>query len=102
MSFRQLQCSKYQLLNSNAFFVVMLLTVLLILSSSSGSIKDLHYASAQKAKATEGEQPIINDPNLKAEVVVNGLELPTGMAFLAPNDMLVIEKDKGTVQRIID
>jgi aldose sugar dehydrogenase len=48
------------------------------------------------------EVPIINDPNLKAEVVVSELKDPTGMAFLGPNDILVIEKDKGTVRRIID
>src|ERR687889_372192 len=74
----------------------------MIISSSSSSSKYLNHASAQKAKDVEGQQPIINDPNLKAEVVVNGLELPTGMAFLGPNDILVIEKNKGTVQRIID
>jgi glucose/arabinose dehydrogenase len=39
---------------------------------------------------------------LKVDLVANGLELPTGMAFLGPNDILVIEKEKGTVQRIID
>ena len=70
--------------------------------SSSGSSKYLNHASAQKAKDTEVQLPTFTDPNLKAEVVVNGLELPTGMAFLGPNDILVIEKNKGTVQRIID
>jgi aldose sugar dehydrogenase len=47
-----------------------------------------------------GGQPIINVPNLKAEVVFQGLHNPTSMAFLGPNDMLVLEKDQGTVQRI--
>jgi aldose sugar dehydrogenase len=47
-------------------------------------------------------EPIINDPNLKIEQVVEGLELPTTMAFLGPDDILVLEKDKGTVQRIIN
>ena len=46
--------------------------------------------------------PTINDPNLKTEVVTAGLELPTSMAFLGPNDILVLEKNKGTVQRIIN
>jgi aldose sugar dehydrogenase len=46
--------------------------------------------------------PDINDPNLHAELVVEGLELPTTMAFLGSNDMLVLEKDKGTIQRIIN
>jgi glucose/arabinose dehydrogenase len=47
-----------------------------------------------------GGQPIINVPNLKAEVVFQGLHNPTSMAFLGPNDILVLEKDQGTVQRI--
>jgi glucose/arabinose dehydrogenase len=45
---------------------------------------------------------MFTDSNLNAEVVVNGIELPTGMAFLGPNDILVLEKDKGIVRRIID
>jgi glucose/arabinose dehydrogenase len=45
---------------------------------------------------------IINDSNLKAEVVARGLKFPTNMAFLGPNDILVNEKLSGTVQRIID
>ena len=83
----------------NLFFVVFLITILLL--SSSESIKYLNYANAQKS-VNKNEEPIINDPNLKAALVANRLELPTGMAFLGPNDILVIEKEKGTVQRIID
>jgi aldose sugar dehydrogenase len=48
------------------------------------------------------ESPDIKDSNLKAEVVADGLDLPTTMAFLGPNDILVLEKEKGTVQRIVD
>ncbi len=52
---------------------------------------------------TDDEIPsIINDTTLQVEVVVTGLNLPTTMAFLGPNDILVLEKDKGTVQRIIN
>ena len=49
-----------------------------------------------------GKGPTVNDPNLKVEEVFNGLEEATSMAFLGPNDILVLEKDKGTVQRIVD
>jgi aldose sugar dehydrogenase len=52
---------------------------------------------------TDDEIPsIISDPTLQVEEVVRGLDLPTTMAFLGPNDILVLEKDKGTVQRIIN
>jgi glucose/arabinose dehydrogenase len=45
-------------------------------------------------------KPIIADPNLKVEVVADGLDTPTTMAFLGLNDFLVLEKDKGTVLRV--
>lgn len=44
----------------------------------------------------------INDPKLKAEVVFSGIKFPTSMAFLGPNDILVNEKNSGTVHRIIN
>ena len=49
-----------------------------------------------------GSQPIINDPSLKADLVFQGLRNPTSMAFLGPNDILVLEKDQGTVQSIVN
>ena len=46
--------------------------------------------------------PVFNQPGFTAEVVAEGLTLPTTMAFLSPNDILVLEKDKGTVMRVIN
>jgi glucose/arabinose dehydrogenase len=66
-----------------------------------------HSASAQQkipgvvASIGKGE-PTIKDLNLKVETVATGLALPTTMAFIGPNDILVLEKNKGTVQRIIN
>jgi glucose/arabinose dehydrogenase len=51
---------------------------------------------------SQGVPNIIKDPNLKVELVSEGLELPTSIAFLGPDDILVLEKDKGTVQRIVN
>ena len=50
----------------------------------------------------DGGEGSIRDSNLKVEIIVGGLEFPTTMAFLGHNDMLVLEKEKGTVQRIIN
>jgi glucose/arabinose dehydrogenase len=44
--------------------------------------------------------PHLFDSRLKVEQVAKGLALPTTMAFLAPDDFLVLEKDKGTVVRV--
>jgi glucose/arabinose dehydrogenase len=46
--------------------------------------------------------PTIIDAKLKVEVVFKGLKFPTSMAFLGPNDILVLEKNNGTVQRIVN
>ena len=46
--------------------------------------------------------PIINDPQFKAEIVFKGLKYSTSMVFLGPNDILVAEKDSGTVRRIVN
>lgn len=46
--------------------------------------------------------PTIVDPNLKAEVVFRGLRYPTSMTFLGSNDILVTEKDAGTVRRVVN
>ena len=44
----------------------------------------------------------INDTSLSIKEVAGGLHLPTHMAFLGPNDILVLEKNSGTVRRIIN
>jgi glucose/arabinose dehydrogenase len=44
----------------------------------------------------------IRDPTLRVETVAEGLEFPTTMAFLGPDDFLVLEKEKGTIQRIVN
>jgi aldose sugar dehydrogenase len=50
----------------------------------------------------DGDMPIVRDTNLGIEVVAEGLEFPTTIAFIGPNDILVLEKEKGTVQRIVN
>jgi glucose/arabinose dehydrogenase len=45
--------------------------------------------------------PTLQDPSLKVEEVVSGLSLPTTMAFIGPDDILVLQKDDGRVRRVI-
>ena len=46
--------------------------------------------------------PIINDPSLNVKEMVEGIKFPTSMAFLGPDDILVLEKNQGTVRRIVN
>jgi glucose/arabinose dehydrogenase len=49
-------------------------------------------------------EPTIVDPNsnLAIEKYVGGLEFPSGMAFLGPDDILVLEKNSGQVRRVVN
>ena len=46
--------------------------------------------------------PTVNDPSLRVEVVTIGIDFPTSMAFLGPIDILVLEKNEGTVKRTVN
>ncbi len=35
---------------------------------------------------------VLSDPKLKTELVASGLDFPTTMAFLGPDDFLILEK----------
>ena len=70
------------------------LALLLVITISIGNTNKFNLALAQPT--------IAKDPNLKVELVAQGLKLPTSMAFLGPNDILVLEKESGTVQRIVN
>jgi len=45
--------------------------------------------------------PVILDPDLGVRTVASGLSQPTSLAFLGANDMLVLEKASGKVQRVV-
>jgi glucose/arabinose dehydrogenase len=59
------------------------------------------YAQYTRAEPSS-EGPIFSNPNIKADVVFEGLDNPTSMAFLGPDDILVLQKNEGTVNRLID
>ena len=40
----------------------------------------------------DGEGIVLSDPKLKIELVASGLDFPTTMAFLGPDDFLILEK----------
>jgi glucose/arabinose dehydrogenase len=68
----------------------------------------VHSAFAQSTEepvlrySDDVSSPVFNRPGFTSEVVAEGLSLPTTMAFLSQSDILVLEKDKGTVMRVID
>jgi aldose sugar dehydrogenase len=56
--------------------------------------------AAREGAAAPAEGPTLADPNLELEAAAAGLVTPIGVAFLGDDDMLVIEKNTGKVQRL--
>jgi glucose/arabinose dehydrogenase len=54
-------------------------------------------AFAGQAQAAE---PSLVDSTLRLRTAVTNLDLPTSIAFIGPNDMLVLEKNSGRVMRV--
>src|ERR671924_478606 len=50
--------------------------------------------------AVAQEGPSVVDSNLRVTTLASGLALPTSIAFLGQDDLLVLEKDTGRVLRI--
>lgn len=59
------------------------------------------YSNIHAQEEEDEQQPIIKDPNLQAELVVEeDLTWPTSMAFIDNSNILVLEKDEGTVRLV--
>src|SRR4029079_7572076 len=72
---------------------------LIILSTLTSSYVQVSYGAYAKAPLSP-TGPTVNDDTLTVEKVADGLEFPTSMAFLGPNDILVTEKTTGKVMRV--
>jgi aldose sugar dehydrogenase len=66
------------------------------------SFCNIYAQSQNQPSVSGGEGIVVSDPKLKLDLVTSGLDFPTTMAFLGPNDFLILEKDTGLVKRVID
>ena len=72
-------------------FIILFLTVILSVYYFVTD-NNIYYINAQ--------EPTLKDPNLQVETIVEGLSWPTSMAFIDNNNILVLEKEKGTVRLV--
>jgi aldose sugar dehydrogenase len=72
-------------------------------ATTASNITGKYYAYSIPAQGT-GHLPNLNDSDLAIQRVYKDkcLEYPTSMAFLGPSDILVLEKDRGTIKRIVN
>jgi aldose sugar dehydrogenase len=78
----------------------------LILFLILASIIPHQFAKSQEKFAetefVEEGKPKLMDSNLKITTIAEGLNVPTTMAFIGPNDVLVLEKDTGMIKRVVN
>jgi glucose/arabinose dehydrogenase len=82
-------------------YVILIFAVIIVCNFSFYFSQTYGQAKLKERVLNKGtSHPEVFDPRLKVEQVVEGLDLPTTMAFLGPDDFLILEKDKGTVMRV--
>ena len=97
-----------ELSSRRSLFVTILVSLVVILSGP--SYRNLALIDAQISESDSIEKISFNDPNLRAELIFTGLELAdrdghssvSKMAFLGPEDLLVLDKNGGQVRRILN
>ena len=72
-------------------FIILFLTVILSI---------YYFVTDNKIYYIIAQEPTLNDPNLQVETIIEGLSWPTSMAFIDNNNILVLEKEKGTVRLV--
>jgi glucose/arabinose dehydrogenase len=84
-----------------AFLILLLSSTYVLISSISEN--NISYAAYVRALPESSGQNLV-DPSLKVELFFkDGIKGPaTSMAFLGPDDILVLEKNTGKVQRILN
>lgn len=80
---------------------ILLLSIYLVDAILVGLTEYDLFAYAARAKVAESN-PTLTDPDLNVELLVRGLRAPTSMVFIGPNDILVTQKNDGTVIRIVN
>ena len=77
-------------------------SILVILSFPVILFNYCHIDAQQGQQHLGAENITLYDPNLKIELVASGLDFPRTMAFLGPDDFLILEKNTGIVKRFVN
>jgi aldose sugar dehydrogenase len=84
-------------------FLAVVVLIVIMNGSITGTISTLPAEAQSKNDETSAtDEPRIMDPNLKVELVYKGPGFPTNMAFVGPDDILLLSKNDGHVMRIKD
>ena len=77
---------------STSIFVIILFSILVLSMTLSTLLPVYAQEEFRQREIVEEGKPRLVDRDLKVEQVTEGLDTPTTMAFLGPNDILVWQK----------
>ena len=89
-------------MNIACILTFILFSALIITAYEAGISHENRIYATILSKPQNESGPVLRDPNLRAEIVFRGINFPSSMAFLGPDDILVLEKNEGTVKRIVN
>src|SRR5918994_4480327 len=93
------------LLNRIICIIIMisLISILALGNACSSGYSNYYVQASSLSDSDSVKVPSLRDPDLKLEKVYSGeLRFPSNMAFLGKDDILVLEKNEGTVRRIVN
>lgn len=79
-----------------ALFTALAYAGLLLVNNVEGATLDNQFYPETE------DLPMVNDTKLRVDTVTQGLEFPASMTFLGQNDILVTEKNNGTIKRVVN
>jgi glucose/arabinose dehydrogenase len=86
-----------------ALVALMLISVVIAYYYSVTTQVSIYAQESLYTNATvEPSEPYVTDPNFTVETVATGLKIPTDMAFLSDDVILVLEKNNGTVRKVVN
>lgn len=85
-------------MKERTIFILIVICIVCIIINQYNFNHEAHSLGLQPPQSKQ--YPVINDPDLKIELVAEGFQLPSSMAFTHDNDILVLEKETGLVKLI--
>ena len=76
--------------------------IIILFLNSFSILVNPNYQNVLASDEDTNNNPRLYDPNLTVQEISGGLDRPTAMALLDSNDILITEKNNGTVRRVIN
>jgi aldose sugar dehydrogenase len=94
--------SRHQNHKMISLMIFLILSLILSFYIVSPPLEFFFLAARASSELINYQEPAINNPAFKVQMISNEIEFPASMAFLGKDDILVLEKNEGTVKRIVN